>query len=698
MIVKLMMRFVSCVAAAVICIGCSEYSVSAEDEFYYDNKSVFEREQDCLETFFDYGISLFSNDSETPVLKYSDIPVTLFQVSNLSPQTVTDIDYVNWWYSEWDDCRYIFLPATADRNDLIISYSDENIELSLNGNKITSGSSTSILGDADEFDIKANGVDCGKLKVMQSNLGCIYLSTSSVGLDTLDNNRDMTETGSALMLDAGGAVEYSGKLEKIKSHGNSSWDYSKKKSYNIKLPKKEDLYGMGKAKKWALISNYLDHSMLRNKVTSEISRIGGMEYVMDSVFIDLYADGSYRGTYQLTERVQVHKQRVNIRDLEEETEKVNKKELDGYDQILEGISENSADQYVANSYKYYDIPNDPADITGGYLLQFQLPGRYGYKAQSGFITSRGQAVEIDGPEYASKQQVLYIRNFVQEMEDAIYSETGYNSKGKHYSDYLDIDSLITAYLVQEISMNIDATNTSFYFYKDSDLTGDGKIHFGPAWDFDFAYGSFPTIRQNSQGEKCYSLDTKKLFVTCFPICGYEENAVNSAEGIGWIGKLYKKDDIAERAAKKYFELFEPYLTELTSESNYGEALITQMAEEMNPSAEMNNARWHTYGGRKYCIFGSSSGMNFMESVDIMRQFLSDRKNGLDSIWNEYRKVKGDVNSDGVFNTSDLVIMQKYLLAVPDAALADWKSGDLCEDEIIDVFDLCMMKKLLIQNQ
>lgn len=695
MITKLIMRLASCAIAAVFCCGCCEYIVSAEDELFYDNKPVFEREQDYIDTFSDVGISFFSSAGETPELHYSDIPVTQFQVNGLSPQTDTGFDYTDWWYSEWDDCRYVFLPATADRSSLIISYQTENGELSLNGNKIISGAETSVLNDADEFDIKVGDTDCGKLKVMQSDLGCIYLSTSNGGLDTLDNNGWMTETGSALMLDADGTVEFSGELEKITSHGNSSWDYSKKKSYNIKLPKKKNLYDMGKAKKWALLSNYLDHSMLRNKVTSEISRAGGMEYAMDSVFVDLYADGSYRGTYQLTERVQIQKQRVNIRDLEEETELLNDKKLDEYPQILEGIPENSLDQYVVNSYKYYDIPNNPDDITGGYLLQFQLPGRYNYKAESGFITSRGQVVEIDGPEYASREQVLYIRNFVQEMEDAVYSETGYNSRGKHYSDYIDVDSLISAYLVQEISMNVDATSTSFYFYKDSDLTGDGKIHFGPAWDFDLAYGSFPTVRQNSYGDICYSLDTKKLFVTCFPIIGYEEYAANqpSIEGISWIGKLYKKGDIVERTAKMYFERFEPYINELTSASDGEAPLITQMAEEIKSSAEMNNARWHTYGGPKYCVFGSSSGADYMESVDIMRRFLADRKNGLDSIWAEYRNVKGDVNSDGRFSIADVVMMQGFLLGRSE--LSDWKAGDLCEDDVIDSFDLAAMKQLIL---
>lgn len=62
------------------------------------------------------------------------------------------------------------------------------------------------------------------------------------------------------------------------------------------------------------------------------------------------------------------------------------------------------------------------------------------------------------------------------------------------------------------------------------------------------------------------------------------------------------------------------------------------------------------------------------------------------------KVKGDVNADGKFSISDVVLMQKWLLVVPDAKLIDWKAGDLCEDDRLDVFDLCLMKRLLINDQ
>lgn len=657
-----------------------------------------------LEAFADINISdipaakapVKAEETEGEELKYSEIPVSSFRVSELSPETDTDIDYTDWWYSEWDDCRYIFLPATADREKLVITYSSDE-ELSLNGVPVKSGETTALLSEGDSFQITTGDTDCGTLKVMQSDLGCIYLTTSHGGLDALDGYRWMTETGTILMLNADGGIVYSGELEKLTAHGNSSWDYSKKKPYNFKLPKKADLYGMGKAKKWTLIANYLDHSMMRNKLTEEMCKAAGMDHVIDSVFVDLYADGSYRGTYQLYERVQIQKNRVNIRDLEEETEELNEEDLDDYPHKVSGAE--STNDYIENSYKYYDIPNDPADITGGYLLQFQQWNRYGFKCESGFVTSRGQAIGIDGPEYASKAQVEYIRSFVQDMEDAIYSDTGYNAKGKHYSEYIDMDSLASAFLVQEISENIDATYSSFYLWKDSDITGDGKIHFGPAWDFDLGYNNFPSVRMNSDGDKGFSYRPDNLFTIYFPIHGYDDGGMTSSsgsgrptEGISWIGKLYRHEDFVRRVAAVYYERFEPFLTSLTEgDSPY----LMQMAESILPSAEMSNARWHTYGGGKYCVFGSSSGPTYLDSVDILRQYIVKRKNWLSELWEPYKGLRGDVNGDGKFNISDAVILQKWLLSVPGTDLADWKAADLCEDGRLDGFDLCLMKNELL---
>ncbi len=635
---------------------------------------------------------------QAPDLKYKNIPVDSFSVSGLSPKTDTSLDYTDWWYSEWDDCRYLFLPSTADRSKLTVSFTAKE-ELRLNDTPLKSGTETSLLSESDTFRITVGDTDCGTLKVMQSNLGCIFLSTKSGSIDLLDSDKVSSETGKILMLNAKGGTEYSGEYEKLSPHGNSSWWYSKKKPYNLKLPKKADLYGMGKAKKWTLISNYLDHSMMRNKLTEEMCRTAGLECVLDSTFVDLYADGSYRGTYQLYERIQIQKKRVNITDLEEETEKLNDKDLDKYPQKVVGAS--GAKEYVENSYKYYDIPNDPKDITGGYLLQFQQWNRYGSKCSSGFVTSRGQAIGIDGPEYASKAQVEYIRGFVQDFEDALYSETGYNSKGRHYSSYADIDSIIRAYLVEEISQNIDATFSSFYFWKDSDKTGDGKLHFCPAWDHDLAYNNFPASRINSDGKIGYSYNAKNLFAAFFPIHGYDDNDRTSSSGSGrptigisWLGQLYKNDDYVERVAEIYLEHFEPYLTDLTEgEKPY----LTRLAESILPSAEMSNARWHTYGGREYTVFGSSSGPTFMDSVDIVRSYVETRKNWLTDLWKPYTEyITGDVNSDGEFTVADVVMLQKWI--VNKAPLKKWKAADMNKDNKLNVFDLMIMKRELFSSK
>lgn len=686
---KAIKNFFTVITAAILCFNV----VSADS--YAEQKIISNQFPIDLK-----NIEEISSTSET--LKYSQIPVTEFRVGNLSPSADTNIDYTDWWYSEWEDCRYIFLPATADRNDLdIIFNTEDDMPVFLDDVEIHSGEMTDILSKADEFQITVGGNDCGTLKIMQSNLGCIYLFTSHGGLDALDANGWITETADTLMLDPSGNIEYSGEIEKITSHGNSSWDYSKKKPYNFKLPKKQDLYGMGKAKKWCLISNYIDHSMMRNKITTEMSRAAGIEVTVDSVFVDLYADGSYRGTYQLCERVQIQQNRIPITDLEEQTEMCNENELDSYPRKVVGAPD--VFTYMENSYKYYDIPNDSEDITGGYLLQFQLFNRYGYKASSGFVTSRGQAVELDGPEYATENQVLYIRNFVQELEDAIYSPTGYNSQGKHYSEYIDVDSLIKAYLIQEISMNIDSTSSSFFLWKDSDLHGDGKLHFGPVWDFDLSYHNFfITSVRNSDGKIGWSSNPENLYTAYFPINGYDEDLTDDigsgrpTYGISWIGQLYKNEAFVQRVAEIYFECFEPFLYKASSNQQEDDPLIMQMAKEIQPSAEMNNARWHTYGGREFCVFGPPNGENFIECVDYVRNFIVKRSAWLSRLWQPYIDnpfVLCDVNADGEFNTADLVVFQKWLLG--NGSLANWKAADIYHDDQLDVFDLLLMKQLIV---
>ena len=72
-------------------------------------------------------------------------------------------------------------------------------------------------------------------------------------------------------------------------------------------------------------------------------------------------------------------------------------------------------------------------------------------------------------------------------------------------------------------------------------------------------------------------------------------------------------------------------------------------------------------------------------------------NGQKFILEPVKEIEGDGNADGALSVIDAILLQKWLLAVPDAELTDWKAADLCEDNIINVFDLHLLKRMLLEQ-
>lgn len=79
------------------------------------------------------------------------------------------------------------------------------------------------------------------------------------------------------------------------------------------------------------------------------------------------------------------------------------------------------------------------------------------------------------------------------------------------------------------------------------------------------------------------------------------------------------------------------------------------------------------------------------------EFLKKANMVFDESHSEPEEIKGDVNMDGVFNLSDVILLQKWLLAVPNTELKNWKAADLCADNVLDVFDLCLMRRELLKK-
>ncbi|MBR3234818.1 MAG: CotH kinase family protein [Atopobiaceae bacterium] len=321
------------------------------------------------------------------------------------------------------------------------------------------------------------------LAVMLSNaISSIHLTSvdESQGRAYVEDSPDHSAKASVVvrMLDGEGTVVYDKDTEKkastIKGRGNTSWGYKDKLPYQISLNKKADLLQTGDddnaQKKWILLANASDATLLHSTVAYNLALELGLCGV-ECTPIDLYYDGEYRGSYLLTEKVEVKKGRVDIYDLEGAIEDAN----DGVD--LETLPVKTATNSYGMEYSYVEGVQDPEDITGGYLLE--VDEAYYMTEFCWFNTSWGHVV-VKSPEFCSKDAVLYISEYFESALRLLNSSTL-----KESDAIFDIDSLAMTYLINEFTKNIDVFYSSTYVYKDK---GSDKLVWEPLWDFDASMG------------------------------------------------------------------------------------------------------------------------------------------------------------------------------------------------------------------
>ena len=449
--------------------------------------------------------------------------------------------------------------------------------------------------------------------------------TTSIGLSAIDRDKEARDKEAQIViLNSDGSAEYSdltdGTASEIKSRGNATWTYLKK-AYQIKLDAKTDLFGMGKAKTWILLANYTDQSMLHNALGFTLGDALELDYNIDYRFVNLYVDGEYRGMYMLCEKVQIGDNRVEIADLEKETEKANPDvELDSLDIRLVtsgALIENS----ILSSYTYCVGAESPDDITGGYLVELDFRGD---QEPCHFITENGLIYTVKSPEYVSLEEMEYIAGLFADMEEAIYSETGFNRKGIHYTEYIDMESFASVYVVQELMKNWDAYLGSMFFYKDADEGGEtADIFMGPLWDLDNTLGN---INYNYE----FGQDTAYLWAQDGVFQDYVRTFAKS---------LMKQPDFKYAVAEKY-EIAYNAVQEVLADGGWME----QSVREIRAGVAMDRTRWKlydenswllSYGGYKTSVkfvqfehYGAPDDITKDTALGFMRYFLSARAEAL----------------------------------------------------------------------
>jgi len=401
----------------------------------------------------------------------------------------------------------------------------------------------------------------------------VYIQTKK-SMDYINADKN-NKSGGFIMTYEGGELTLNTELKQIKGRGNSTWNYDKK-GYNIKFDEKTEFLGMKKAKKWSMIACYLDPAMDKNPLGWELANQMGLHFSSDYRFVDLYLNGVYNGTYLICESVEIGENRVDITDLTKETEKVNKGyELEDFSIGGLGIDGLPMDAYEFPNAKWVNIPNDPSDITGGYLLECEYILR-AYTEVSAFTTDRGQPVVVKEPEYASEAQVRYISSYWQEAEDAICSEDGYNTLGKHYSEYFDMESLVNMYILLEFSGNPDAGVSSTFFYKDRG----GKLVASPIWDNDTGFGNI-SVKGTVYG------DDPSVWITNRMSYSMSATMPTKDEYPTIYNRLYRHEDFRKLVSERWSQLKDVF----NRENVIG--IIDDIDSTVAASCRMNGIRWYS---------------------------------------------------------------------------------------------------------
>lgn len=250
--------------------------------------------------------------------------------------------------------------------------------------------------------------------------------------------------------------EYYGDIG-IELRGESSL-YFDKKSYAIEMWDDEgndmdtSLLGFPNEEDFILYGPYADKSLINNRLIMKLANEMG-HYASRTKFVELLINGEYLGIYVLMERIKRDKNRIDISKLDDD-----------------------------------EINGD--DLTGGYIFRIDKGNNDGwssqYNAYNGNYTIFFQYF-YPKPEDIVPEQKGYIKQYVDDFEEAIASTTHFNQKGKHYTEYIDLRSFVDNFIINELSKNVDAYRLSSYFYKDKD-SKDRKIKCG-YWDFNLSFGN-----------------------------------------------------------------------------------------------------------------------------------------------------------------------------------------------------------------
>ena len=510
-----------------------------------------------------------------------------------------------------------------------------------------------------------------------SDVPKVFIST------TQSLSRDYIDCIVEIVDEEGGTHEviYDSK-SKVKIRGNST-SSGEKKPFNIKFSSKTDVLGMGKNKKWCLLANCYEKTLIRNQTVFDFADGIGLDYTPSYRVVDVYHNNRLLGTYLLTDAVEASESRVDI-------------DTDGYEFILER-----------------DARTDEGTV---YFTTDHYNIRFG----------------INEPEEPTTAQYDWLMTFLKKAEYALKSKD-YNEVQK----YFDIESMIDFYIVLELFKNVDINTGSTRFY-----IKDGKIYGGPCWDFDLSSGncssSYYTTYNNvgGSGKSWEGLWCNTLWFR--PLLQYSEFKSALVERYGdlqdEIINLYTDNGLGrnyiDATVDKYSATINRNYTdagwiipkvysdlERIPDSTY-QANVEYFRNWLKNRNEWLLKQWNMEGINN---IGNGSGVTkegyFLTGVGEKiktSEFLSGFKSGASLVYennvisgNEYVRtgsavtlggasyyvlIRGDISSNGIVDKYDYIMVKRICLNTYKPDHIDSRVSDINEDDKINAFDYILVKR------
>lgn len=255
-----------------------------------------------------------------------------------------------------------------------------------------------------------------------------------------------------------GTVDLTDSLE-MRGRGNNTWTFDKK-PYALRLYDRTKVLGMPKHRRWILLANYKDRTLMRNDATFWLSKHTGLNYTIHGQFVELELNGKHVGNYYLCEQAKIDEHRINISEPDAQN------------------PENSG--YLVEIDMYYDddksaLKNRGVDTKffGFHSKSFNIP--YQFKQPD--------------REEMTQEAMDYFKGRINAFEAVLKNDT--KVANHEYEDLIDVDQAIDYALLNELAGNHDFYNTypaagphSTYMYLDA-ADPEGKLCYGPGWDFDY---------------------------------------------------------------------------------------------------------------------------------------------------------------------------------------------------------------------